>query len=140
MYWRDMNVHQCWQSKEVLLCAQMKTLALQYSVCLISTASTMHYCRSAAVSCTEMNVTASWCFPLVWFCLVLPFCIGQSNEGGTQGFRSTQHCNAFHFNPKHFPLGPGMGDLVKLRIWEQQARATPTLPTPSHEPARLTPI
>ena len=93
---------------------------------------------------TEMNVTASPCFPLLWFCLPkLPFCTRESNEGGTQAslflntgsvtvlqcysvsrrlpFSSTlQHC----FSP-HFPLWDESGDSPKLRIWEQQAGATP---------------
>ena len=82
---------------------------------------------------TEMNVTASPCFPLLWFCLSLPFCTGESNEGGTQASLFLNTAAAL-LSP-HFPLWDEAGDSPKLRIWEQQARATPPyLPTHPHTP------
>ena len=107
-----------------------------------------------------MNVTASPCFPLLWFCLSkLPFCTRESNEGGTQaslflntGSVTVLQCYtqgslflntaALLFTSEaHFPLWDETGDSPKLRIWEQLAGATPPyLPTHPHTPNRFAPI
>ena len=120
------------------------------------------YCSLATteVCRTEMNVTASPCFPLLWFCLSkLPFCTRESNEGGTQaslflntGSVTVLQCYtqgslflntaALLFTSEaHFPLWDETGDSPKLRIWEQLAGATPPyLPTHPHTPNRFAPI
>ena len=127
MYWRDERAYQCWQSRAVLLCENSCT----ESHCLI----TLHLCTCNALLpkfCTEMNVTASCCFPLVWFAWSCLFASARVMRVARRlPFSSTVQC--ILLQTKALPSGT-MGDLVKLRIWEQQARATP------HHPPYLLPF
>ena len=107
-----------------------KTLALNRTVSSHCTyVPAMHCCQSSALKWMSLHLVAFHWFGFAWSCL---FASGRVMRVARRlPFSSTVQC--ISLQTKALPSGT-MGDLVKLRIWEQQARATP------HHPPYLLPF
>ena len=89
----------------------------------------MHCCQSSALKWMSLHLVAFHWFGFAWSCLFASARV--MRVARRLPFSSTLQC--ISLQAKALPSGT-MGDLVKLRIWEQQARATP------HHPPYLLPF